>query len=43
MLYEIKERMFVTLTYHQFLSYLALIYLNPNEVMQLTLSVTDIV
>ena len=36
LLYGIKERMFVTLIYHQFLTYLALIYLNPNEVMRLT-------
>ncbi len=30
------ERMFVTLTYHQFFADLALIYLNPNEVMRVT-------
>lgn len=31
-----SERMFVTLTYHQFYSSLALIYHNPNEVMRVT-------
>jgi len=28
--------MFVTLIYHQFFNDLALIYLNPNEIMQVT-------
>ena len=34
--YEIEERLFVTLIYHHFFADLALIYLNPNEVMRLT-------
>ena len=33
---DFLERMFATLTYHQFFADLALIYLNPNEVMRLT-------
>ena len=41
LLIETNTFLFVTLTYHQFFTDLALIYLNPNEVMRLTAIFTE--